>query len=168
MSNNSNRKTDEEIREDINELECSHIEQALEHLRLCELDVMSYLADFVANICDVNKEQILSDCNTIYVSQARGLFWYAYRYMTNETFEKIAQRTEHINGKRFTEQGVATSVYKMSQLIDQNTLWKKRWTILKRIIKTINTDKKKPTDNTIVIQIPKGMREKFKFEIKEK
>lgn len=164
----SNQKKDDELVEELRLIKDEHIEKALDHLRQCEIDIQTYLADFVASICDVEKEQMLSDCNTLCVAQARGLYWYARRYMNNDTFERIARQTNHINGKAFTEQGVAARVYKMSQLIDSEPLWRNRWSILKRIINTKYDDKEKDTDNVVVIQIPKGMREKFKIEIKEK
>lgn len=160
-------KSDEEIKAEWQSIE-ERIEYALSCLLGFEKDVQVYLAKCVASLCDVAEEKMLSDCNTVYVAQARWLYWYAYRYMTNETYEKIADNTERMCGKRFTKQGVASSINKMSALIENEPVWKKRWAIIKRIIKLRDVDNDKKADNTITINIPKELREQITIKIQEK
>ena len=156
------------IQEQWDVLDNYNLEKALHFLRHCEMDVQEFLADSVAVLCDVDKSLMLSDCNTIHVAQARWLYWYAYRYMTSETYEKIVANTERLCGKRFTKQGVASSVNKMSLLIESQPIWKKRWTISRRIIKLRDGNEEEGEKNsTIVIHVPKGLKDRLNIQIKE-
>jgi hypothetical protein len=55
--------------------------------------------------------------------------------MTNETYEKIGKLSSELYGKTFAKVSVAESVNKMNIMIEQQPIWKKRWAIVKRIIK---------------------------------
>lgn len=159
-------KNEEKIQ---NDLSTYHIEKALAHLRLHEQGYQCYLADFVCALCGVEKKDMMSGNNSTSV-QARWLYWLSYRYMTNESYKKIASMTEPHKGKRFSIQGVAVGVNKMSQLVESEPMWKKRWTIIKRIIKQRdnNNNNAQDTDNTIVVQVPKELRDNINIIIKEK
>jgi hypothetical protein len=90
------------------------------------------------------------------VAQARCLFWYAYRYMTNETYEKIGKLSSELYGKAFTKVAVAESVNKMNIMIEQQPIWKKRWAIVRRIIKTQNEIVFEP-QIPVTIAVPKNV-----------
>ena len=104
------------------------------------------------------------ECNNIDVVQARGLYWYARRYMTGDTYEKIGKTPT--DGKTFTKVGVATSVNKIAHLIESQPIWKKRWSIIKRIVKTKQQDS--GVDTTIVIQVPKSLKDNVNIVVKDK
>lgn len=123
------------------------------------------IASFVASICQVAVPDMMTRTDKLHFNHARWLFWYAYRYATYEPFIKIADVTSRW-GRRFTEQGISSSVNKMGRLISANTMWTKRWLLVKRLINAQN--KKHEDDNTIVILVPRGMRDSIKVEIKEK
>lgn len=157
-------KNEEKIQ---NDLSTHHIEKALAHLRLLEQGYQCYLADFVCALCGVEKKDMMSGNNSTSV-QARWLYWFSYRYMTNESYKKIASMTEPFKGKRFSTQGIAAGVNKMSQLVESEPIWKKRWTIIKRIIKLREQESEVKVDNTITINIPKDLRDRINISIKEK
>ena len=159
-------KSDEAIKSEWQQMDS--VEHILDVIRNHEYDIRRYLADTVAALCDVDVETMLTDCDKIYISQARSLYWYAYRYMTNESYEKIVDATARIYGKRFTIGGIANAVTKMSSLIESEPLWKKRWTIIKRIIKLRDTNTEEREDNTIVIQVPRDIKDKIQILIKDK
>ena len=155
--------TEEEIKTSLEENERITMECINDALRNYEGRIRTYLAQFVASVCNVDIDKMFSESNCLDVAQARWLFWYAYRYMTGETYEKIGKLSEPIYGKRFTRVGVASSVNKMYELIEQQPIWRKRWTIVKHIIKTQN-DLMFERPVPITITIPKNVELKIKKE----
>jgi hypothetical protein len=147
--------TEEEIKQNLEENERKTIEYICGALNTYGFSVRLYLADFIASLCNVEKEKMFSTCNNLDVAQARWLFWYAYRYMTNETYEKIGKLSGELYGKTFTKVGVAASVNKMYELIEQQPIWRKRWLIVKRIIKFSNTLIEEQENQPIRIVVPK-------------
>jgi hypothetical protein len=115
----------------------------------------------VASLCDVDRDKMFTECNNIDVVQARGLYWYARRYMTGDTYEKIGKTPT--DGKTFTKVGVATSVNKMAHLIESQPIWKKRWNVIKRIIKLQNEMVFEP-QVPMTITIPKNVQLTIKKE----
>jgi chromosomal replication initiation ATPase DnaA len=143
----------------------NNVDAICELLRQQEMPIIEYLADFVAALCDVNKEDMLGNTDRVNVTQARWLFWYAYRFMTNEPYEKIAQRTA-INGYKFSQQGITNGANKMSMMIEQEPIWRKRWTIVKRIIKAYDNDIMGEDHKTprIIIKAPKELVGRISIE----
>jgi hypothetical protein len=158
-------KSDEQIKSDWNELEW-RIEEALKQLMCYEKDIQSYLLRCVASLCDVDEKRILSNTDVIYIAHARWLYWHAYRYMTNESYEKIAKSTSQ-DGFTFSTRAVQSGVNKMSMMISNEPLWQKRWTVIKRIIK-LRDRREEKVDNTITINIPRELKDKINILIKEK
>lgn len=150
--------------------EMDSVEKILQAIRHHELDMQDYLAETVAALCNVDKSKMLGGSDKSYLSQTRWLFWYAYRYMTGETFEKIAMITLQQNEgeRKFTTTAIGAGYNKMSALIVNDPLWGKRWSIIKRIIKLRENPSAKKEDNTIVISVPKDLRDKISITIKEK
>lgn len=155
--------TEEKIRSILEENERITMDNICDLLRNYERNIMAHLADFVAAICNVDSERMFSTCNDLDVAQARWLFWYAYRYMTGETYEKIGRLSQPIYGKTFTKVGVASSVNKMYSLIERQPIWRKRWTIVKRIIKMQNSMELEP-HIPVTITIPKNVELTIKKE----
>jgi chromosomal replication initiation ATPase DnaA len=148
--------TEEEIKNELADNERIAMKCVCDTLLNYEGRVRNYLADFVASLCNVETERMFSDDNHLDVAQARWLFWYAYRYMTNETYEKIGKLSGELYGKAFTKVGVASSVNKMNMMIEQQPIWKKRWTIVKRIIK-LQSEMVFEPQIPITISIPKNV-----------
>lgn len=156
-------KSDETIMSEWKEVD--GINHILDVIRSYEYNIYDYLAETVAALCDVDVKLMLSGSEKVYVSQARALFWYAYRYMTNETYEKIALMTNRYH--TFARVSVGQSINKMGVMIETEPLWKKRWVIIKRIIKLREQNADTVVD-TITITIPKHLRDKVNINIKEK
>jgi chromosomal replication initiation ATPase DnaA len=156
--------TEEEIKNELTDNERIAMKCVCDTLLNYEGRVRNYLADFVASLCNVEKEKMFSENNSLDVAQARWLFWYAYRYMTGETYEKIGRLSYDTYGKTFTKVGVASSVNKMSVMIEQQPIWKKRWTIVKRIIRITNSLIDENTEEPIKIIIPKNANVELKRE----
>ena len=160
-------KSDEQIKSDWERLENDNIEKACEYLRRYECDIEDYVAEIVASLCNVDVDKMLSDTSVAYLAQARWLYWYALRYMTNETYDKIAERTMSKTPYRFTPNGIGQSINKMSAMIVNEPIWTKRWIILKRIIKLRDTVVKgKIETETVTMKIiaPKGVKLELKNE----
>lgn len=160
-------KSDEQIKSDWEHLENDNIEKACEYLRRYEGDIEDYVAEIVASLCNVDVDKMLSDTSVAYLAQARWLYWYALRYMTNETYDKIAERTMHKTPYRFTPNGIGQSINKMSAMIVNEPIWTKRWIIIKRIIKlrdTVVNEKSETKTVTMKIIAPKGVKLELKNE----
>jgi chromosomal replication initiation ATPase DnaA len=157
---------DEGVVKEMEKSQDYHIAKAIEHLQKCGADTRKYLADFVAALCNVPKEKMLANTHVACCAHARYLYWYAYRYMTNESYEKIAKRSSE-DEHRYTQSAIATGVNKMSGMIEKEPLWSKRWFVLKRIIKLHSNDEDK-INSSIVIQVPKEIKDRISITIKEK
>lgn len=155
--------TEDEIKQKLEDNEREAIQTVCDALKNYEGRIMAYLANFVAALCDVDEDDMFSSNNSLDSAQARSLFWYAYRYMTNETYDKIGRLSLKPFGKKFTAFGVSASVNKMHNLIEQQPIWRKRWTILKRVIKTQNALVVEP-NIPVTITIPKNVELTIKKE----
>ena len=145
--------------------ESKDITDVVEILRNHDVNVQEYIADFVASLCGVYKDDMMRRTDKIHISHARWLFWFAYRYMTNEPYAKIAEITERY-GRKFTEQGISNSVNKMSMMITSQPTWTKKWLTIKRIIK--QKEKDEHNDLVVTIYVPREIKNEIRFEIKEK
>lgn len=158
--------SDEKIQDRWAKIDSDNLNKALSYLRNTETEASEYIAECVASLCDVNVEDMLSNTNVIFLVHARWLYWYAYRYMTNESFDKMSHRLK-TDSKTFGARSIQKAVTKMSMLIASEPIWSKRWAVVKRIIKLRNNSDKK-TDNTIVVQVPKELKDKVNIVIKTK
>ena len=63
-----------------------------------------------------------------------------------------------------------SGVNKMAVMIERETLWRQRWSVVKQIIRELQEtdDEGKKMDNTIIIQVPRGLKDKIQIKIKEK
>lgn len=138
---------DEEQKKQLDAIEDRNITKACEYLRGYEQEIGNHLAQFVASLCNIDVDEMFSNMKNNYYSQARWLYWYALRYMTDETYEQIAARTI-CNGHKFTLRAVAKGIDKMGKMVYENGIWRKRWIILKRVIKMYNGD-----DNQSVVKV---------------
>jgi len=157
---------DEKIKQDWAEIDSNDLKQALYHLERCEMCVEEYLADAVASLCGVSVNDMMSDSATQHFTHTRWLYWYAYRYMTGESFLKISTVLRD-GWKRFTKYAVIKGVEKMSQMIESEQVWNKRWAVVKRIIK-LREQGNEYIDNTIVVQVPRDIKNKINIVIKTK
>ena len=155
--------TEEEIKQTLESDERTAMQLVCDILSNHEKSIRAYLADFVASLCSIDRERMFSVCNDLDVAQARWLYFYAYRYMTNDTYEKIGKLSGELYGKTFSKAGVAASVNRMYSLIEQQPIWRKRWTIVKRIIKLQNEMVFEP-QVPITITIPKNIELTIKKE----
>lgn len=143
------------------------VEQICYILRGYENVILHHVSDFVASICGVDRTQMLSNCDKIPLAQARWLYWYAIRYMTNDTYDKIADRTA-LQGHHFASSSIGLCINKMARLIESEPIWKKRWYIVKPILrmwmeKHAGTSHNEETK--VVISCPKDCN--IKFDIKK-
>ncbi len=143
-------------------IEQENVNRACEYLRGYEQEIGNHLAHFVASLCDIDIEDMLSNMKSNYCSQARWLYWYALRYMTDETYEKIAIRTTY-NGRKFSMRAVAKGIEKMGAMIDENGIWRKRWVILKRVIKMYNMNNAENVVRVVVTK-PAGIKVEVEFK----
>jgi len=166
MQEKENMNNEKQIQAKWERIDNENIGQALDMLKKHNKDVKDFLADCVASVCGVSTDDMMSNSNVLHIAHARWLYWYAYRYMTNETFDKISQQTK-TETKKFVGRAIQHGATKMSMMIDGEPLWTKRWNTIKRIIKLRDKEDKK-LDNNIIIQVPKDIKDKINIIIKEK
>jgi hypothetical protein len=157
---------DEKIIQDWEKIDNAYIDEVCRLLRLHETNIQEYMVDCVASICDVDKLDMMTNVSNLNTIHSRWLFWYAYRYMTKDSFSHISHITLRY-GKKFTEQSVSSSVIKMGNMIDNDTIWAKRWAIIKRIIKLRDSTLSDENQNAVVIvQYPKNVEIKLRTKTK--
>ena len=160
-------KSDDEIKSDWARIDSENINMACEYLRRHENGVEDYIAHIVASLCNIDVETMLTTNNTSHVAQPRWLYWYAMRYMTNETYEKLAERTTSKCGHKFSPNGIGQSINKMAEMISHESIWNKRWTIIKHIIKLrdSNTIEYAGKDTvTMELVAPKDVKVEIKYK----
>lgn len=126
-----------------------------------------YLANIIASICSISVDEMMdTDCNQ-QECHARWLFWYAYRYMTDDTFEHISKITLRQWGVRYCPSCISNAVIKMTQMTDRDKMWGRRWLTVKRIIKlrdggdSITLDTSKKITITIPIELKNRVEIKY-------
>jgi len=149
-------KEEEEVKQSLERNEDMLMQNVYDAINQFNGDTKKHLAKVVASLCDVNENQMFSKSKTLGIVQARWLFFYAYRYMTNDTYEKIGKVSESIFEDCFSKMGVAKGVYKMSNLIEHQPVWRKRWNIIKHLIKSQSELIYTP-DIPITITVPKNV-----------
>ena len=157
----------EKVRQRWQNLDTEHVSKALEHLRQYERDIQLFIADYVAALCDVSVEEMFKGSDVVYLAHARWLYWYTYRYATNESFDKIASQ-RFPNGHVFVQRTIQHGVNRMSLMIEREELWNKRWCVLRKILRLRESETRKPKNNIITINVPRELTETIKIEIKEK
>lgn len=121
-----------------------------------ESRITVWLAELTAAICGVDAKAMLSRNGTHPVAQARWLYWYAYRYVFNATYAEIGRQATYYSKRRHSAQNVASSIQKISLMIEQEPLWTHRWNVLKKILKTATKETAKAKwkeDATVEVRI---------------
>lgn len=157
----------DEVKERMQQIGDETVNKACDLLRAYNRRCDEYLAEIVASVCDVNVEDLLCDTKHIRNSHARWLYWYAYRYMTRESYKTISER--HSKYKRFTEGGVGISIARMNIMIDQEPIWKKRWLIIRNILRAIEDESMEYETTTLTLNVvpPKGIDVKINLNNKK-
>lgn len=130
-------KEKEDIKREWKDVDLHVREEIAAILRRYDYSPLTMLGWYVSSICDIDFSDMLSSSDKTHIAQSRWLFWYAYRYMTNETYEQIAQRCA-IDGCAFSCESVRVGCSKMSVLIERDFMWRRRWEVIKDIIKLGN------------------------------
>lgn len=149
------------MEKEISDIRETFLAELRDVLRRHEYNTLDMLAHVVCGVCDVDVADMLSSVNKQYLSQARWLFWYAYRFVTGETYEKIAERTA-FDGRRFTIQSVAVGVTTMGRMVEKEKVWAERWSVVRQAISVMygkDADAgRKTEDVTIQVIVPHGVK----------
>lgn len=131
------------------------------------LTLYNEIGYYIAELCDVKRDDIFSKSKVSPLPICRGFCWYAIRVAFDATYGEISKMTK-LAGCQFTSAGISFSVNEAISLTGRSNDWARVWdkikaTLPKKAIKGGN-------EESIVIQIiiPKGSKENIKFEIKEK
>ena len=161
---------EENVSREMGNLAESKIEQICQLMTGIETSVIDYMADFVSALCGIDKNDLLTNASRAHTSQPRWFLWYSIRYLTNESYEKIAMRMHGI-GLDVTPSGIGIGISKMSFLIESEPIWKKRWVIVKKIIKAYNEgiglagdNERKKKAVKVVIDKPDGIDVEVEFK----
>lgn len=160
-------KSEEQIRNDWSNVDVIHENPTLKDLQIHSQKAKEYLIDCVCAECGVEREEIFSKRRKSRLVHARWLYWYAYRYMTNESFDEIAKSNKKY-GHDFDSRSITGGVNKMAYMISREQHWASRWAALRRTIKLRDDEQKTLFTQKITIYIPKELKNKVEIEIKEK
>lgn len=126
------------------------IERVCAILNEHKITIRDNLADFVAALCDVDKDKMMniSGRGDAHLSYARWFYWYTSRMLLGSTYKEMSENHARI-GARVTQHGIMQGVARMATMTEEEPIWRKRWIIMKRIIEE---SKKNPP---IKIVVPK-------------
>ena len=132
-------------------------------LRSHNVDMKSCLVELVASICDISVDEMRKNTKKLECVQARWFFWYSYRQLTREG---LRSTTNHVSDVyRVTQTGVAKAVRNMSMFIAENTIWTRRWQVMKRLINAVSNCTEQeifPETITVSVTAPKGVNVEIK------
>jgi len=152
----------EEIESKINEMEQKVLKDMEIILKRHNFNMTTFLAHIIASICDIDVTEIFSVNNKAYLSQSRWMFWYAYRYMTGETYERIAEKTS-FEGHKFHVQAIIHGITSFAKLLEYDRSWGDKWKMVKEFIKIKNgMGQGKDEKHEVVITVPKNVEVKIK------
>lgn len=156
---------EKEAKESIKQTEQCALDVSCEALRNYTKVVQKNIANLVASLCDVDVDEMLNEPRIAPLVQARWLYWYASKQLYGETNESISQRSKE--NHYFKTNGITKGISKMSMLIQEGTIWTKRWWILKRVITEANKVEQPELfaqNITVKITHPKGVNIELKQE----
>lgn len=150
-----------------NKLSLTDIEIALKNEYY---DANNKLRVFVANLCGIDSADILSVTDAPHIFQARWLYWYAMRYMTHDTYDRLSEITK-IDGHRFGLRCIAKGVAQINELIESDSTWRIRWKKVKDFIKEMQRDDERENElltqkHKIVINVPYEIKNNIEIEIR--
>lgn len=138
-------------------------------------DNINIVRVFVANLCGVDSADMIYNTEDTHLVQARWLYWYSLRYMTQETFARISEITQ-LDGHRVVLRTVVYGVEQMSHLIEVDSIWKARWKKVKNFIRELQQqeeeeNKEEQTEqinqkHKITISVPDEIKNKIEIEIR--
>lgn len=154
----------------LREIESESFSRILELLRNHESEILVNIEKVVSSLCDIDCDKMMGGSTTYYSAQCRWLYWYTYRYMTNEPYNKMSKRLGK-HGHEYTPSAITIGVNRMAQMVESDTVWKKRWIILKRIIKAYDEtnvtsvrSNEEPVRVKVVITKPRNVDIKVEFK----
>lgn len=157
---------DEQLRQEWDETDKENVTIALSYLERVEGNTVSILAEYVAAICNISVTDLTSKEKASHIVHARWLFWYAYRYMTHESYPKMS-KTVTDGSSFFTASALQLGVCRMSTMVANEPTWGKRWKAIKHFIKLRSQGEEK-LDNTITINVPKHLKDTITIKIQDK
>lgn len=140
------------------------IEEVCKRLQGYTQDITHTLVELVASLCDITKEELLRDKKHLASKHARWLYWYAYRQLTNESYETMSQRFKQYG--RFPANSIGWAVANMSMMIASGTIWTKRYAMIKKVIRAANRceESEHPKDIVVKVVAPKDIKIEIKQE----
>lgn len=155
----------EEVVNNVKGIEDETIGLALKLIGDYGSQVVDFLAQIAAELCRVDVDDMLGDTRNIDNVRARWFYWYAYRYMTEESHEKIASTLS--KGRQFDRATIGQGISKIGMLIGDECIWRRRWVAMKKIIGIIigSTESAIATETPVVTVVcPKGVNVELKRE----
>ena len=125
-----------------------------------------------AKLFDIEVSDMFSNSKKYDIVRAQWLFWYAMRYLTHDTCRKIAEYTNarfpHCN---FSQNTVVYATNNVVQNINSDTIWKKRWFILRgiideyreKIISKENEEQSKKKKVVVIVHPPQDVEVELKI-----
>lgn len=143
-------------------------------LRKFDFNDQNMIASFVASLCGVDVADMLSVTHHANISQARWMYWYAQRYYTHDTYQRISERTM-LDGHSFSLECICRDITKIMAIIESDDVWRRRWVVTKRMLKLLNDPMDyQPNDFSynsqkykVMLQVPRGTKENVEVEVVE-
>ena len=147
-------RRDSDIIDDWKKIDSISSSETIQDLSRRRESEQEYLLYCLCAECGVSREEIAQkNKSKFHIIHYRWLFWYAYRYMTNESFLKIAEISRRF-GHAYDHRSIRHGVDSIGTMIAREPHWARRWEALKHIIMLRNTIVENLFPQKITIQIP--------------
>lgn len=119
------------------------------------------ILDCVCEMCGVEKDKLFSEIMKSPYPHTRGLYWSFIRRITGFSSEHIGKITSKY-GKCFCGASVRISMFRVSAVISQDKVWKKRW---RTLIERFDERREQHEQIKITISAPEEIKHLIKVEI---
>ena len=140
-----------------------------------DYDMQTMIGSFVASICHVDYADLHSMNNKQEVTHARWLYWYALRWWSDESYERISERTM-MDGRRFTSANIGIGITKMVKMTSVQGMWRDRFAVVKKFIrlkedpmsyKVSDFCNPLPERYKLTLKMPKALKDKVEIDVRE-
>lgn len=125
------------------------------------------LAIVISTLCGVSVADMMTEKRNHRVF-ARWFLYYAYRYATSASYEKICEMFTY-DGNKPSYSSVRNGILSFSQVVETNKYWNDKWSVVRSIIANkgqCTSENNTLTKHVITITIPKELENTITIKTK--
>ena len=129
-------------------------------------ELKNKILSVVCEVCDVDEQSIIGKSKVSPLPLFRGFYWYAIRRtlgVSNAAIAKLVSDDEC----HYSSAGIGLGINRAINALSKEKYWQDCW---EKVSEKLSIPKQNKPDGNISITmlVPKGMKNRFKIEVKEK